>query len=744
MITLVAWWGRSRRSARALFIASVIGLVSVLGLVVLPERAQAFDICKDAPPATFPNSGRAALLFPTPNMETVPEEAPDPFSDTTIPVSDVYGFTWRWTNYDLGCGNDFLADPAAVTSTMMANQVMQQQNDFLANASVMESMAKGDPAAWLKPVLNNVASKLSPVVMTGFIPLVMMAAGLVVIWRANRQEYAETFSTAIVALAAIVVGVLAFNLPSVASAKMDQAMKIVTDAVENRFSGSGTDQIVRESAMRSWQVGAFCSADSPTAKEFTPRVVEATTLSWSDVKKINADPAQTKPIMDAKAERFKTTAAELKEKDPGAYGCFTGQIDYRLSNSWGSLGTTVLMLVFAIVAWGVTIIAKMMIHILILVGALGVIFGVIKRETLSTVFDAFIATLWGTAKFTIASGATVLALAGIREAEVGGGWKIVLMIIFTLVMLFTTKPIRTVKAMIPGVEPNRSLMTGMLGRALGLLGTAIAVRASVRQGGDDGSPKSPPTSAEESGKADTPTRQPRPALSSDNGPAALPAPHYTKVNDVVVERAHTVPAADSRQVWVEQVPNPTSQSQDRWEGLVGRQGTNRALPAAPAASDRDADAGAGELPAGNSDDPPPTGPWLGSGGRGVRPVNGRAVLDQDGRIRHFDRTGDDGAVPEDDRTTRASIEGTGTALSRDRRRSTEATPRGHREARPATGVIYEPIGSDPTFYRRVDGEDSADSPQMIRMREEPAPHVGSEDEPADAGRNIYVSARGKE
>ena len=41
-----------------------------------------------------------------------------------MPISDVYGWAWRFTNYDLGCGNDFIRDPSAVATTASANFVM--------------------------------------------------------------------------------------------------------------------------------------------------------------------------------------------------------------------------------------------------------------------------------------------------------------------------------------------------------------------------------------------------------------------------------------------------------------------------------------------------------------------------------------------------------------------------------------------------------------------------------------------
>ena len=90
-----------------------------------PAAADPLDeICKEVPAPVRPDFQVAGLVMDKPDLAEVPDAAPDPFKDPTVPISDVYGWAWRYTNYDLGCGADFVRDPSAVASTSLANVAM--------------------------------------------------------------------------------------------------------------------------------------------------------------------------------------------------------------------------------------------------------------------------------------------------------------------------------------------------------------------------------------------------------------------------------------------------------------------------------------------------------------------------------------------------------------------------------------------------------------------------------------------
>jgi len=110
-------------------------------------------------------------------------------------------------------------------------------------------------------------------------------------------------------------------------------VKILADAKTDRVLGvhiigpRASDLITRESLYKTWLVGNFGSADSPTAVEYGPRLMSALTYTWSDVEAIKDDPDRQEDIDKAKAAEFKKIAEEVEKKDPAAYAYTSNAYD---------------------------------------------------------------------------------------------------------------------------------------------------------------------------------------------------------------------------------------------------------------------------------------------------------------------------------------------------------------------------------------------------------------------------------
>src|SRR5439155_1596202 len=81
----------------------------------------------------------------------------------------------------------------------------------------------------------------------------------------------------------------------------DDGATAVSQAAQAGFNPRASDLITRESLYRTWLVGNFGSADSPTAVEYGPRLMSALTYTWSDVKRMGADAGAQKAIDKAMA-----------------------------------------------------------------------------------------------------------------------------------------------------------------------------------------------------------------------------------------------------------------------------------------------------------------------------------------------------------------------------------------------------------------------------------------------------------
>ena len=503
----------------------IMALVLVAG--AMTTRPAAADICQDAPAPIAPKSGLPGMLTSVP--EDVPDAAPDPFKDPTVPIGDVYGYNWKWANYDLGCGSDFLRDPVAVTNTQSANVVMSGLGGALAGLGSLEQMAKTSSLTWLTDVFAGVADKLKGPLLGLWLPLALLGVGLLIGFRAKRASYADTLRTAAIIVGAIGMATFALVYPSTASTAVDKAVVGVANAAGQQFSASATDAVTRESAYRTWLTGNFADPDSAVAKDLGPRLMSATHYTWSDTKRIAADPAAKKPIDAAKAAEFKAVAKELETRDPAAYESFTGRGERTAPALLGGL-VVLCMGLFTALAMLMVLIARVMMQGLALAAPLAAVLGVLPTHTsvLSRLWDLFTAAIVAVAKFVIAGGVMALVLSAIQANDgIGAGAKLFWVIVATVVAIVLTRPVRSFKTIVPGLDPNqsylRSAMSGVTSYLGARLGTEEGAASGVRSSFADADHGGQPTAAAPTVSADArESLDPLPGLSWASSPASNP------------------------------------------------------------------------------------------------------------------------------------------------------------------------------------------------------------------------------
>jgi hypothetical protein len=509
-------------------------LIAVLALVVSAVTSQpaAADICQDAPAPIAPKSGLPGMLTTPP--KDVPDAAPDPFTDPRVPLGEVYGYNWKWANYDLGCGSDFLRDPVAVTNTQSANVVMSMMGGLLAGLASLETMAKTSSLDWLTTVVGGIADKLKGPLLGVWLPLAMLGVGLIVGFRSRRASYADTLRTALVILGAVTMATFALVYPSTASRAVDQAVVGVSDAVGAQFSASATDAVAREGAYRTWLTGNFGDPDSAAAHDLGPRLLSATRYTWSDMKRISADPGAKKSIDAAKATEFKAVATELEKRDPAGYETFTGRGE-RTAPALLGIIVVVCMGLFIGMAMLMVLIARVMMQGLALAAPLAAVLGVLPTHTsvLTRLWDLFTAALVAVAKFVIAGGVMAIVLAAIQANDaMGAGAKLFWVIVATVVGIVLTRPIRSLKTIVPGLDPNQSYLRSALSGVASYVGTRLGaedgtengVRSSFPQtpSGEQGATTAPTSSV--AGESLAPLPKPAWATSSSDNPVWTQVP----------------------------------------------------------------------------------------------------------------------------------------------------------------------------------------------------------------------------
>ncbi|MBA8793674.1 hypothetical protein FHX74_001279 [Friedmanniella endophytica] len=563
----------TQRLVVRLLLAGVIAAAALL----VSARPAAADICSDAPAPIAPKSGLPGMLTSKP--ADVPDSAPDPFKNPSVPIGDVYGYNWQWANYDLGCGSDFLSDPVAVTNTQSANVVMSLTGATLAQLDTLEHLAKGFSIDWLTNVVTAIAGKLQGPLLGLWLPVAVLGVGLIIGFRAKRSSYADTMRSMLVIVGSVALAAFALLFPTTLSSSVDRGVVELSNVAGQQFSASGSDAVTRESAYRTWLTGNFGDPDSPTAVALGPRLMSATHYTWSDMKRMQADPEAKQSIDRDKAREFKAVADELKTKDPAAYETFTGRGE-RTGPALFGVVVVLAMSLFIGLAMLMVMIARVMMQGLVLAAPLAVILGVLPTHTtvLRRLWDLFTAAAVAVVKFVIAGGVMALVLGAIQSADsLSGGAKLFWVVVATVVGIVLTRPLRSFKTIVPGLDPNRSYVRAAASGVASYFGAKFGSEQGVERGvvaaaaanGSDA--QSPSTEALESlGSLPSPAWQTAvaaPALSSST--SGVPGGSSLQLGAATPVTAVALPVGSA------------AQARQAWPGIVGRRTAVAALPAGP-------------------------------------------------------------------------------------------------------------------------------------------------------------------
>jgi hypothetical protein len=472
-----------------------------------------------------------------------------------------------------------------VTNTQSANVVMSMLGGLLAGLGSLEAMAKTSSLDWLTQVVGGVADRLKGPLLALWLPLAMLGVGLLIGFRSKRASYADTMRTALIIVGAVGMATFALAFPATASRAVDQAVVGVSRAAGGQFSASATDAVAREGAYRTWLTGNFGDPDGAVAKDLGPRLLSATRYTWSDMKRISADPAAKDRIDTAKATEFEAVATELERRDPAAYETFTGRGE-RTAPALLGVVVVLCMGLFIGLAMLMVLIARVMMQGLALAAPLAAVLGVLPTHTsvLTRLWDLFTAALVAVAKFVIAGGVMALVLAAIQANDaLGAGAKLFWVLVATVVGIVLTRPIRTFKTIVPGLDPNRSYVRTAMSGVASYFGTRLGAEDGTEAGARTSFPQLAPSSeiaalpAASSDARESLEPLPKPAW------ATSPAhPVWTQMpsEGAAVAGAAAVGSASGMR------PPATSGAVDWsrgqiWPGVVASQPARRELEAAP-------------------------------------------------------------------------------------------------------------------------------------------------------------------
>lgn len=369
---------RTRRWARRLVIAVIVAAA----LAVWPVLAAAgLSSAVAAPAGPVVTAVKACAPPPAPNRPTAglpgklspahPAADPgDPFTDTNVAISDVYGYSYRWVNYDTGCVPGSSWGPAFVTG--VGNLLLAGAAST--NALVHSTLGFVVEPTWLRPLDRTITEATETVrsgVWTPWITVALILVAGTVLVAAARAEISNAVTSAAWALLVLVATTYVMSYPVSSAQAVDGLIQETVTASARATSTGGADDastsltlqmdtINRNTLYSGWLEGTLGSSDSAVAREHGADLFRASHMTWWEAQTLDEDPAAGQAIIEEKKTLWSTTAAKVETADPLAYQQLTGN-----QGRWDAAATVAIMAaitmpfllvagVFVVIAYAVT------------------------------------------------------------------------------------------------------------------------------------------------------------------------------------------------------------------------------------------------------------------------------------------------------------------------------------------------------------------------------------------------------
>ncbi|NDL60964.1 MFS transporter [Phytoactinopolyspora mesophila] len=485
---------------RAVLVAIMVG-ISFFGF--LPS---AWSICEGDPPAPkSPDSGMPGWFVDPVDVDvssigdlddawTAVENQPDPFTEDDVSLVDTYGYGYHWGTYDLGCGPNALRDPAAIAFTGIANFIFDMGLLAGAASQAVSDVIFDSPLSFLNSTISVTQASVLDQIWTVWFPITIIMVGIYLVTRSRRAEFSDTSTAALVLVVVLVASVYFLSWPLRALGAADAAISEGVQAVTTTFSEERLEEdVARNIYYPAWLRGQLGSDTSVAAQRYGPELFWTQHYTWTEVALIRliedkvgdeddlVRELAVGAIASAKMERYAELAAEIQEDYPGAYDYLRGK------ESTDRIGTAAIQTVYSfaaaffyLVAMAFLLLAMMVVRGFIIGFPIAGILGAYPpaRAVLSRLWDIVTAAIWNVVKFAFGAGLYLVVGGALLRSDMNVVWQIFILIVLTIALMMILRPLRSLKTMTPGLDPNRSYMMALARR----MGSYRSVRRATRQG----------------------------------------------------------------------------------------------------------------------------------------------------------------------------------------------------------------------------------------------------------------------
>ena len=322
--------------------ALMLAAFSVVGLGAGNASASGFD-CTEVPSPEFPNE-----VLETTFDSTSADRATDGGTGY-----ETYGWAGlRWHTYDLGCGEDLVRAPSAVTDTDVGNMFLTIGKSLAAAAFWLDDQTKTGHEAdesGLEPTLEKFDRIVYSITesMRGlygqWIGIALVIVATIVLWKAMKADTAGVTATSVVAIAGMTIGALMVGAPQKAVQVADDTFgSLITDTQDQIFSvqfgddpgagtlvGGGTDPrnvLLDKIFLEDWREGWFgTNYDATDSAGLGPKLRDSLAFSYAEQHEVKNDPKAQALLAEEKADRFEEIVSSLEEDYQLSYYQFQGK-----------------------------------------------------------------------------------------------------------------------------------------------------------------------------------------------------------------------------------------------------------------------------------------------------------------------------------------------------------------------------------------------------------------------------------
>jgi hypothetical protein len=192
----------------------------------------AAKVCADAPEPTRPAAGLAGKFYPRPTTAT----SADPFENPGVPISDVYGYSYRWVNYDTGCrpGSDY----GPGFGTTMGNIGLGGSSAVVAFTHGLLGLVVVPD--WLSPldgVLTGATQTVKSGIWSPWFLVVALLVAISLLWSAGRANVSHVVTSAGWALVALIATTYVMNYPVSSAQAVDGLIETTVTASASAVGG---------------------------------------------------------------------------------------------------------------------------------------------------------------------------------------------------------------------------------------------------------------------------------------------------------------------------------------------------------------------------------------------------------------------------------------------------------------------------------------------------------------------------